>query len=154
MIRQLSIFLENRPGQLLVPCRLLGDAGIDILDLSLADTERFGILRLIVEDWQRAQAVLEAAGQVVKVTELLALEVPDQPGGWPACSRSSGRPAWPSSTSTPSRSAPGARAPCCWRGSRSPPPPPSGSSRTGSGWSRPTSCWRGRGGSDRRPGGR
>jgi len=54
MIRQLSIFLENRPGQLLVPCRLLGDAGIDILDLSLADTERFGILRLIVEDWQRA----------------------------------------------------------------------------------------------------
>jgi len=81
MIRQLSIFLENRPGQLLVPCRLLGDAGIDILDLSLADTERFGILRLIVEDWQRAQAVLEAAGQVVKVTELLALEVPDQPGG-------------------------------------------------------------------------
>jgi hypothetical protein len=81
LIRQLSIFLENRPGQLLVPCRLLGDAGIDILDLSLADTERFGILRLIVEDWQRAKAVLEAAGQVVKVTELLALEVPDQPGG-------------------------------------------------------------------------
>jgi hypothetical protein len=81
LIRQLSLFLENRPGQLLVPCRLLGDAGIDILDLSLADTERFGILRLIVEDWQKARAVLEAAGQVVKVTELLALEVPDQPGG-------------------------------------------------------------------------
>jgi hypothetical protein len=81
MIRQLSLFLENRPGQLLIPCRLLGDAGIDILDLSLADTERFGILRLIVEDWQRATQVLEAAGQVVKVTELLALEVPDQPGG-------------------------------------------------------------------------
>jgi hypothetical protein len=81
MIHQLSIFLENRPGQLLVPCRLLGEAGIDILDLSLADTERFGILRLIVEDWERARAVLEGAGQVVKVTELLALEVPDQPGG-------------------------------------------------------------------------
>ncbi len=55
MIHQLSIFLENRPGQLLVPCPLLGDAGIDILDLSLADTERFGILRHIVEDWQRAR---------------------------------------------------------------------------------------------------
>jgi hypothetical protein len=81
LIRQLSIFLENRPGQLLEPCRLLGDAGIDILDLSLADTERFGILRLVVEDWQRARAVLEAAGLVVKVTELLALEVPDRPGG-------------------------------------------------------------------------
>ena len=80
-IRQLSLFLENRPGQLRVPFKVLGDAGIDIHDLSLADTERFGILRLVVEDWQRAKAVLEAAGQVVKVTELLALEVPDRPGG-------------------------------------------------------------------------
>jgi len=80
-IRQLSLFLENRPGQLLVPCRVLGDAGIDILTMSLADTQQFGILRLIVKDWQRAQAVLEAAGQVVNVTDLLALDVPDRAGG-------------------------------------------------------------------------
>jgi hypothetical protein len=80
-IRQLSLFLENRPGQLRVPCKVLGDAGIDILTMSLADTQQFGILRLIVRDWARAKQVLEAAGQVVNVTELLALDVPDRPGG-------------------------------------------------------------------------
>jgi len=80
-IHQLSLFLENRPGQLRVPCKVLGDAGIDILSMSLADTQQFGILRLIVRDWERARKVLEAAGQVVNVTELLALDVPDQPGG-------------------------------------------------------------------------
>ncbi|HET8732547.1 MAG TPA: amino acid-binding protein [Anaeromyxobacteraceae bacterium] len=80
-IRQLSLFLENRPGQLRVPCKVLGDAGIDILTMSLADTQQFGILRLVVKDWQRARQVLEAAGQVVNVTDLLALDVPDRAGG-------------------------------------------------------------------------
>ena len=80
-IRQLSLFLENRPGQLRVPCRVLGDAGIDILSMSVADTQQFGILRLVVREWERARQALEAAGQVVNVTDLLALEVPDQPGG-------------------------------------------------------------------------
>ena len=80
-IPQLSLFLENRPGQLRVPCKVLGDAGIDILTMSLADTQQFGILRLIVRDWARAKQVLEAAGQVVNVTELLALDVPDRAGG-------------------------------------------------------------------------
>jgi hypothetical protein len=80
-IRQLSLFLENRPGQLRVPCKVLGDAGIDILTMSLADTQQFGILRLVVKDWARAKQVLEAAGQVVNVTDLLALDVPDQAGG-------------------------------------------------------------------------
>jgi hypothetical protein len=80
-IRQLSLFLENRPGQLRAPCQALGDAGIDILTMSLADTQQFGILRLVVRDWQRAQQVLEKAGIVVKVTDLLAIDVPDRPGG-------------------------------------------------------------------------
>jgi hypothetical protein len=80
-IRQLSLFLENRPGQLRVPCKVLGDAGIDILTMSLADTQQFGILRLIVKDWKHARDVLEAAGQVVNVTDLLALDVPDRAGG-------------------------------------------------------------------------
>jgi hypothetical protein len=80
-IRQLSIFLENRPGQLRAPCQALGDAGIDILTMSLADTQQFGILRLVVKDWQRAQQVLEKAGSVVKVTDVLAIDVPDRPGG-------------------------------------------------------------------------
>jgi hypothetical protein len=80
-IRQLSLFLENRPGQLRVPAKVLGDAGIDILTMSLADTQQFGILRLVVKDCDRAKKALEAAGIVVNVTEVLAVDVPDRPGG-------------------------------------------------------------------------
>ena len=80
-IRQLSLFLENRPGQLRVPCKVLGDAGIDILTMSLADTQQFGILRLIVKEWEKAKRALEGAGIVVNVTEVLAIDVPDRPGG-------------------------------------------------------------------------
>jgi len=80
-IRQLSLFLENRPGQLRIPCKVLGDAGIDILTMSLADTQQFGILRLIVKDWEQAKRALEGAGIVVNVTDVLAIDVPDRPGG-------------------------------------------------------------------------
>ena len=80
-IPQLSLFVENKPGHLIAPCKLLAEAGINIVTLSLADTEQFGILRLIVREWQRAKDSLEAAGLVVNVTEVLALEVPDRPGG-------------------------------------------------------------------------
>jgi hypothetical protein len=80
-IHQLSLFMENRPGQLVEPCRLLAQAGIDICTLTLADTEQFGILRLIVSDWQHAAKLLEYSGYVVKVTEVVAVEVPDRPGG-------------------------------------------------------------------------
>jgi hypothetical protein len=78
---QLSLFLENQPGQIVEPCRVLAEAGIDIRTLTLADTERFGILRLIVSDWARAAVVLEKAGYVVNVTEVVAIEVSDRPGG-------------------------------------------------------------------------
>ncbi len=80
-LHQLSLFLENKPQQIRMPAKWLGDAGIDILTLSLADTQQFGILRLVVDDWAKAKAVLEKAGCVVKVTEVVAIEVPDQPGG-------------------------------------------------------------------------
>jgi hypothetical protein len=80
-LQQLSLFLENRPGALRQPCQVLGTAGIDILSLSLADTQQFGILRLIVKDVDRALKVLEVAGCVVKVTDVLAVEVPDRAGG-------------------------------------------------------------------------
>jgi hypothetical protein len=80
-IHQLSLFLENHPGRLKAACKVLADAGIDIMTLALADTEQFGILRLIVADWQRARAVLEASDSVVNVTEVLAIEVGDRPGG-------------------------------------------------------------------------
>ena len=80
-IKQLSVFSENKPGHVIAPCRLLAQAGIDIRALSLADTQRFGILRRIIPKWEKAKELLEAAGSVVKITEVLAVEVPDKPGG-------------------------------------------------------------------------
>ncbi|HOC38806.1 MAG TPA: amino acid-binding protein, partial [Thermodesulfobacteriota bacterium] len=80
-LTQLSVFLENKPGRLTEPCRVLAEEGIDILTLSLADTQQFGILRILVRDWERAREVLEQAHCVVNATEVVALEVEDRPGG-------------------------------------------------------------------------
>jgi hypothetical protein len=80
-IRQLSLFLENKPGHLSSVCQTLADADINILTLSLADTQQFGILRLIIQDWEKAKLTLEKAGYAVNVTEVLATEVEDRPGG-------------------------------------------------------------------------
>ena len=80
-IHQLSLFLENKPGHLSAICRTLADARINMLTLTLADTQQFGILRVIVQEWERAQTVLEQAGFVVKVREVVALSVEDRPGG-------------------------------------------------------------------------
>ncbi len=80
-LKQLSLFVENRPGQMKTPFKALAEAGVNILTLSLADTQQFGILRLIVQDWERAKRVLEQAGCVVNVTEVVAIEVEDRPGG-------------------------------------------------------------------------
>ena len=80
-IRQISIFLENKPGQLSAICRGLADAGINIATLSLADTADFGIARLIVDDHEKAKAVLAERGHVVNVREVIAVCVPDRPGG-------------------------------------------------------------------------
>jgi hypothetical protein len=80
-IQQLSLFLENRPGHLYSVCKALADAKVNILTLSLADTQQFGILRLIVKDPAAAKAVLEKAGCVVTVTQVVATEVADRPGG-------------------------------------------------------------------------
>ena len=80
-IYQISLFAENKPGHISAPARLLAQEGIDIRALFLADSQHFGIVRMIVSDWQKAAAVFEAHGFVVKVTEVLAVEVPDHPGG-------------------------------------------------------------------------
>lgn len=80
-IQQLSLFLENEPGHLGLACRELAKAGISIQTLSLADTQQFGILRLIVREWEKAKEILEAAGCVVNVSEVVAVEVEDRPGG-------------------------------------------------------------------------
>ncbi len=80
-IRQLSLFLENKPGRLTEPCRFLAASGINIRTLTLADTQQFGILRIVVSDPDRAATLLTEAGYLVKITEVLAIEVPDKPGG-------------------------------------------------------------------------
>ncbi len=80
-IEQISIFLENKPGRLNEICRTLADNKLNIVTLSLADTQQFGIVRLIIKDWERAQQVLEANGYVVNVRQVVAATVPDRPGG-------------------------------------------------------------------------
>lgn len=80
-ISQLSIFLENKPGHLATPCAILADAGINIVTLTLADTQKYGILRLILKEWEEARRILEERGFVTKVTEVVAVEVEDKPGG-------------------------------------------------------------------------
>jgi hypothetical protein len=80
-LQQISLFLENKPGHLSTICRTLAEAKINIATLSLADTQQFGILRLIIGEWQRAVKVLEGAGFVVHVNEVVATEVEDRPGG-------------------------------------------------------------------------
>src|SRR5208337_1461103 len=80
-VKQLSLFLENKPGALSRPMSLLAKAKFNILTLCLADTQQFGILRLIVRDWEKAKQRLEKDGFVVKVTDLVVIEVADEPGG-------------------------------------------------------------------------
>jgi hypothetical protein len=80
-VKQLSLFLENKPGALSRPVTLLAKAKLNILTLSIADTQQFGILRFIVRDWEKAKALLEKEGFVVKVSDLVAIEVADEPGG-------------------------------------------------------------------------
>ena len=80
-VEQISVFLENKPGALAEVTRILGEAGVNIRALSLADTKDFGIMRLIVNDNEKAKAVLVAKGLTVRKTEVVAVEVPDRPGG-------------------------------------------------------------------------
>lgn len=80
-VEQISIFLENKSGRLAEVTNVLAAAGINIRALSLADTADFGILRLIVDQIDRAKQALKANGFTIGKTEVLALEVPDRPGG-------------------------------------------------------------------------
>ena len=80
-IKQLSLFVENQPGSLSKVCQVLKENRINISTLSLADTREYCILRLLIQEHDRARVVLEKAGYVVKVTDVLALTVPDHPGG-------------------------------------------------------------------------
>ena len=80
-VEQISVFLENKAGRLAEVTRVLGEAGINIRALSLADTTDFGILRLIVDQYDQAREILKDKGFTVGKTEVVAVEVPDRPGG-------------------------------------------------------------------------
>lgn len=80
-IKQLSLFIENQPGTLAKVSQVLKENNLDIRTLSLADTSEFGILRLLIKDHDRARAVLEKAGFVVKITDVLAITIPNKVGG-------------------------------------------------------------------------
>ena len=80
-VEQISIFLENTSGRLAAVTRILADAGVNIRSLSLADTADFGVLRLIVDRTDQAQQVLKDNGFTVGKTDVIAVAVPDRPGG-------------------------------------------------------------------------
>ena len=79
-LKQLSLFLENKPGNVQKACRTLADIGINIEMMTLAETEQFGILRILVKEWERAKDVLENDGFIVRVSDVVALAVGHRPG--------------------------------------------------------------------------
>lgn len=80
-VKQISVFLENKKGRLKKAVHALAKANINIRALSIADTSEFGILRLIVPEPEKAKKVLEKNNFVVKINDVIAVEVPDEPGG-------------------------------------------------------------------------
>lgn len=80
-IKQLSLFVENRPGALSEVCRVLKDAQVNLCAMSVADTAEFGILRLLLDDIDRGNTALKTAGFITKETNVLAIGVPDCAGG-------------------------------------------------------------------------
>ena len=78
---QISVFLENRKGRLAEVCSLLSDAGVSIRALNVADTEAFGVLRIVVDKPEEAIDLFHANNITASKTEVVAVEVPDTPGG-------------------------------------------------------------------------
>lgn len=79
--KQISIFVDNRPGRLARVARVLQEENIDIRAISMADAPDFGIFRVVVEETDRARAALKRAGFVTEVSDVIAVEVEDRPGG-------------------------------------------------------------------------
>ena len=82
IVKQISIFVENKMGRLLAISEVLAKNDIDISALSLADTEDYGVLRLIVSDPNKAKAVLNESGVICKINDVLAVAIDDRPGGF------------------------------------------------------------------------
>ena len=81
MVYQISVFLENHAGQLAQITQVLAENGVDLRAISIAETVDYGILRMIVDDAQKATSVLMQEGYLLTMTPVLVVAVPDQPGG-------------------------------------------------------------------------
>lgn len=79
-VKQLSIFVENQPGRLAAVAKALGEAGINIMAMTIAETREFGVVRMIVGDPEKGMQVLKDAGFTVTTTNILAIEVKNKPG--------------------------------------------------------------------------
>ena len=82
LVKQISVFLENKPGRLSEAAEVLAKNGIDISALSLADTDEYGVLRMIVNDPDKAKNALGESGVICKVTDALVVAIDDRPGGF------------------------------------------------------------------------
>jgi hypothetical protein len=81
MIKQISVFVENKKGRLAKITEVLGEGGVDLIALSIADTTNFGIMRCIVSDPEKAIAMLKTNGFTASTTDVIVAEVTDKPGG-------------------------------------------------------------------------
>ena len=80
-IHQISVFLENRAGQLAEITRMLAEADVNLRAISIAETSDYGLARMIVDDAQKASAILLEHGDILSMTPVWAVEVPDRPSG-------------------------------------------------------------------------
>ena len=80
-IHQISVFLENRTGQLAEITHLLAENHVDIRAISIAETTDYGLARMIVDDCHKASQILLQHGDILSMTPVWAVEVPDRPGG-------------------------------------------------------------------------
>lgn len=81
MLDQLTVFIENKPGRLVSLCRILGEANISMSALMVADTTEFGVIRIVCDSPNKALDLLRSKGYSAALTPVLAVEVPDTPGG-------------------------------------------------------------------------
>lgn len=80
MVKQIAVFLENKAGKASACCKVLKDEGVNLLALSIADTQEFGILRMLTADNAKALSALKNAGYIASEVELVGVEVPDRAG--------------------------------------------------------------------------
>ena len=80
-IKQISIFVENKPGRMAGVAKALGDAGVNIRALTIAEAGDFGVVRMVVDDTERGYTALREKGFMVSETDVLAVEIKDVPGG-------------------------------------------------------------------------